>query len=71
MAETLTYTCDECGRAKGAANHWFRALVDRSELPDDAGTFFIRRWTDAPNDGDTHLCGLECAAKAMHRAMSE
>jgi len=72
MAQVTTFRCDECGKLKTDANHWFRAA--RLELQ----RFVIVGWdstlSDFQNPGmdhldELHLCGMECAHKAMAKAL--
>jgi len=67
VSEVTTYRCDVCGKLKQEANNWFRAIASL------APTFGIVTW-DAPlqrPSGELHLCGMECAQKAMAKAMQE
>lgn len=72
MAVLQTYICDICGTAKREANHWFRA----ASIP---GRFTVILWNDDTFESlknlsasaELHLCGLQCATKAMHKAMEE
>ncbi len=61
--QITTYTCDICGRQKGEANHWFKG-----EAVGNIG-FYIKKWVAESSPEDKHICGLECATKAMHKAM--
>lgn len=78
MSQSLTYHCDVCGAVKKESNHWFRALVtkllDGTAVQLHAGPrFSIVPWersTGRPKL-EIHLCGLECAHKAMDRALTE
>ena len=70
MSQSLTYLCDVCGAGKLTANHWWRALVTRNGA---AVRFTIVPWenfTGRPKL-EIHLCGLECAHKAMAKALTE
>jgi hypothetical protein len=65
MAEVTTYRCDVCGKLKQEANHWYLAHAN-------AARFVIHRWDLELNyDPKLHLCGMECAQKAMAKAMQE
>lgn len=75
-----TAYCDECGRSKGDANHWFRAIL----IP---GRLFIivpwhlsldSRWISELGEQspdfnahmeEMHLCSESCAVKAMAKAV--
>jgi hypothetical protein len=65
-----SHKCDECGRVKGEANHWYRA----TRLP--GPRFVIVPWDTPlfrvpdPAATEQHLCGEGCATKALLRAMS-
>ena len=67
MSQSLTYTCDVCGAGKLTANHWFRALIAKP------GRFLIVPWVQSTGRPklEIHLCGLECAHKAMAKALTE
>jgi hypothetical protein len=69
MSQSLTYHCDVCGAVKMESNHWFRALSGIT-------SFAIVNWEQDLPEGwgrDFHmdLCGLECAHKAMAKALTE
>ena len=70
MAETITYKCDICGVQKQDSNHWFRA-----EHRPDRDMFVLAKWDSEDRViGEfktLHLCGLQCAVKAMLKAMAE
>jgi len=73
MAETTAYTCDECGRTKGASNHWYRAARLTTAAP-QYPRLICATWEQGPlmlADGDTelHLCGMDCLTKCMSKAM--
>jgi hypothetical protein len=71
MSDVFTSRCDECGKLKQEANHWFRAV--KSHDP----RFVIVPWEvnldPDPDAGDEslHLCGMGCAVKAMSKAMEQ
>ena len=82
MADVNTQSCDECGKLRVSdANHWYKAVqFDSSALPLRA--FYIMPWNlaiDPPRGvfaciGETktlHLCGMECAVKAMTKALTQ
>ena len=61
MAESVSQTCDVCGKRKLETNHWFRvALIIRST----GLRLLIGRWEDThfPKP-HWHLCGAECLSK--------
>lgn len=68
--EFQSYKCDECGRVKGEANHWFRA----TRVP--GPRFVIVPWdillfrVPDPAATEQHLCGIVCATRALCKAMS-
>ena len=67
MAEVTMYKCDECGKLRSESNHWFRAVTPESG-------FIISAWEDTivgPGETELHLCGMECAHKAMARALDD
>ncbi len=71
MAESMAYTCDECGRAKGPSNHWYRAYW----VPGVAGPQFVcYTWATIPKaegSRQLHLCGMDCLVRCMTKAMRE
>ena len=72
MSEVTTYRCDVCGKLKQEANHWMRAVLivlESYRMP----VFTITGWDGVFPDGanQLHLCGMECAQKAMAKAMQE
>lgn len=83
MSEVSTFRCDECGKLKEEANHWYKALVFRPP-PAASNRFMVEPW-DSPNLGVAikgeigwvapervlHLCGMGCAVKAMTKAMEQ
>lgn len=72
MAEVKTYRCDVCKKLKQEANHWFRAKKHPgdSDLTSNIGpSFSITTWDSPASSEDLHLCGMECAHKAMAEAM--
>ncbi len=62
-----TYQCNYCPSQKGEANHWFLRLPDL-----EAPGFCLIAWDNetASQDGIEHICGRECAVKALSRWMS-
>lgn len=70
MSQSLTYTCDVCGAVKREANHWFRVLVACRGV---SVRFTIVPWGcgTGRQKQEMHLCGLECAHKAMAKALTE
>ena len=72
MAEVSTFRCDECGKLKEEANHWFRA----AEIAGPC--FMLMTWGDSEElispdeiEKTLHLCGMGCALKAMAKAMEQ
>ena len=64
MSQQVTFICDVCGKTKGDVNHWFQAWHD--------GGFQIQKWNDLDKGSKVqHLCGMECAVKAMTKAMQQ
>jgi hypothetical protein len=63
------YTCDYCGKRKEDSNHWYYGVFD-------SWSFNLWPWayenTHVPNVDDSiveHICGAECAAKALAKWM--
>lgn len=76
MSEVSTFRCDECGKLKEEANHWYKALVF-GPPPATSNRFMVALW-DSPYlefaiEGKRilHLCGMGCAVKAMTKAMEQ
>jgi hypothetical protein len=63
MSRSTQYKCDECGKIKGEANHWFECIFTHGE------SFEMYAWGTAPSQpgGVIHLCGLMCATKRMQK----
>jgi len=77
VSEVKTFRCDVCGKLKKEANHWFRALVyvgPRFEIVSWGAPSIcpqiLNGWIEL-NPVQQHLCGMECAQKAMAKAMQE
>jgi len=65
--EFTGYRCDECGRMKQEASHWWKLF--RFE---DGGIVQIAPWSNPMmGTGSMHLCGRECVIKALSKAMGE
>ena len=67
MSQQVTFTCDICGKRKGEANHWFKAAKFDDRYPG----FKIIPWGTGDIENEMHLCGMECAVKAMTKAMQQ
>jgi hypothetical protein len=53
------YKCDYCGKLKEASNHWFLVMPTQ-------GMFRLSVWDEDLKDLESeHVCGLECAGKAL------
>ena len=66
MSESLTFRCDECGKLKEESDHWYKAQI----LP--GLRFVVTIWEQTlpdPTAKKLHLCGMECAVKAMAKGM--
>ncbi len=67
MAEITTFRCDECGKLKQEANHWYRGVS-----LDGPQRFMLFAWNCIPPAGpELHFCGMGCAVKAMTKAMEQ
>lgn len=74
MAEIATFRCDECGKLKEEANHWYRAIrwMRSIEGKPEEPAFTIVTWgqkLECPGERQLHLCGMNCAVKAMTKAV--
>jgi hypothetical protein len=60
------YRCDYCDKLKGDSNHWFLRYTFA------AAHFWLIPWDDgkAASDDHEHICGQECAAKALAKWMA-
>jgi hypothetical protein len=56
------YACDICATTKGETNHWL--LLHPQPL-----VFMLSVWSEEAAEGIQHLCGSECAGKALDRWM--
>lgn len=74
MKLVAPYKCDYCSKLKGESNHWFLHLTESSVgringvLP-----FVLIPWeaTAAEQPEAEHICGQECAAKALAAWMAK
>jgi len=60
------FVCDECGKQKGDVNRWWM-------LETMTGVFWLIAWrkNEETNSQIKHLCGQECAHKALDKFLSE
>jgi hypothetical protein len=72
MARTLQITCDQCGKVKAQANHWWIGRFNTDD-PAAGGLFIMLLPIDetAPVGDDHHLCGEECVQKFVAQKMRE
>jgi hypothetical protein len=68
MKLTAPYKCDYCGKLKEASNHWFL----RSVFPIDSDIFSLFGWDErsAAEAAVEHVCGQDCATKALAKWMA-
>lgn len=80
MSWIFSYQCDECGRHKGHANHWFvAALVGYDEMHGlhiqelSAPWLMFGPWNElfARDSTSLHLCSEECAAKLLSKHLGK
>lgn len=72
MAVTEQFSCDVCGKQKQQANHWWVGTET------DIGThksFVFYPWPTGRREAEAgkkvnHLCGQQCAIKALSEWMS-
>jgi hypothetical protein len=62
------FICDQCGRAKGAVNHWYRIRLGEA--------FHIYKWESAlAADDDSievrHVCSQECLLKQLQNFLNQ
>lgn len=78
MAQQTTYTCDECGKQRGDANHWWLAtflsnvqIEYASDFDREHGMAFAK-WSEegSRQPHAFHLCGNGCATKLLSKWMS-
>ena len=69
MSQTVTITCDVCGKQKGPSNSWFRIVH---------GPQVVAVWIDSEailelEDGEASadLCGEECALRLIQKKLEE
>lgn len=62
------YKCDYCDKLKGEANHWWLRWAGLNP----AGRFVLQPWDEAKasTEDHEHICGQECAAKALAKWMA-
>lgn len=75
MTWDVSFTCDICGKKKGAANHWWMVLLGDVPCFDEGQPgqrFTVLPWNAAEsrNPDMYHLCGQGCAMAAMERFMN-
>lgn len=58
MATTTQYTCDVCGKPKGATNHWYALVITKREMT-------ISQWGFCQQAGELHICGEACLLKKI------
>lgn len=59
MATQTQYTCDVCGKPKGATNHWYALTIER---------FVMKVWPFGVGHdiaGALHICGEACLLKKI------
>jgi len=64
MAIATKVTCDVCGKEKQAVNHWWLRTKSTS-------FFELVPWYDDDAATKGHLCGQECAIKALSEWMQK
>ena len=74
MAEVKTFSCDVCGKLKQKSNHWFVGFVSKEGTSGTRTMFSLMEWAESAATARTsaevnHLCGMECAHKAMEKAL--
>lgn len=67
MKLTAPYRCNYCDKLKGPANHWWLFW------PTLGPVFQLSTWdtVSAERDPVEHICGQECAAKALAKWMAQ
>jgi hypothetical protein len=64
------YVCDYCGAQKRETNHWW---LLRRYTSDGQEVFELASWNEhaaAAAEGVEHICGQECAQKALAKYMA-
>jgi hypothetical protein len=66
MRHTSAFSCDVCGRAKGAVNHWWIISPARAA---EVEQLVISAWNDdlAADPVARHSCGNGCTQKMVER----
>ena len=59
MATQTQYTCDVCGKPKGATNHWYALCIERDAMT--LWQFSVGRL----QQGALHICGEACLLKKI------
>ena len=75
MTWTESFTCNVCGKAKGAVDHWWIAWVETiqpSDVEPPKPKFQLLPWSElmARDPQVVHLCGAGCAMKETERWMT-
>lgn len=75
MTWTESFTCNICGKSKGAVDHWWVAWVESISPSDAEGPkpkFQLLPWSElmARHPEVIHLCGAGCALKEAERWMT-
>lgn len=58
MATRIQYTCDVCGKPKGATNHWYALLITKEAMT-------VWQWWQCHQPGTLHICGEACLLKKI------
>ena len=69
------FTCDVCGREKRVVNHWWMVRLGEADCCEEdqpLRSFILLPWDASVcrSPGIYHLCGGNCATKAMERFMT-
>ena len=67
MVSRIVHWCFICGRQKGAANHWFMAILDKTK-----NLKIIKQWREsqACEPHTLTICGEQCAHTLLSRYLS-
>lgn len=64
MSFTEKFSCNVCGKERGASNHWTLAVVDERGL-----ALYPWKDSDARLEGMQHLCGRSCVQRLIDKAL--
>lgn len=71
MRDPNPFHCDQCGRKKGEANHWWMAVILWPESRTHGLKVFVWQASEEQFSGVKHLCSQECVLKEVAAFMNQ